>query len=173
MEKWTVLLRGVNIGKRKVTSKELKEAFIKAGFTDASTVLASGNVVISSNLQQNELQKTIELFLAQAFSFPISVIVLPIVSLKKIIAEYPFQTVEDTYNRYIIFCSSLPEIPSIQKDNTIEDVQINGKTIFWYVLKGHTLDSPFAKQFAKLKTGGICTNRNINTLQKILKKANE
>ena len=46
---YAVLLGGVNIGGRTVKSDELKQSFIKAGFKNPQTVLASGNVIISSD----------------------------------------------------------------------------------------------------------------------------
>lgn len=47
--RWVVLLRAVNVGgTKKVPSADLRAAALDAGFTDPTTYLASGNLVISS-----------------------------------------------------------------------------------------------------------------------------
>ena len=49
MARHIVLLRGVNVGgKNRVPMAELREALTDAGFADVRTLLASGNVVLSS-----------------------------------------------------------------------------------------------------------------------------
>lgn len=44
--KYIALLRGINVGgKNKVSMKDLKNCFHKAGFPDAITYINSGNVI--------------------------------------------------------------------------------------------------------------------------------
>ncbi len=169
--KQIILLRGVNIGGRKVKSAELKACFAKAGFKNPQTVLATGNVIIESDLDPEKLRPQIEEWLLKTFDFSIKVVVFPIEQLMIIIENYPFTTIDETYHRYIIFQDKNIEKPHIELDNAIEDIRVNGNVIYWYVLKGHTLDSPFAKHLAKVSKKEFSTTRNINTLNKIIKKA--
>ena len=50
------LLRGVNLGKRKVIMSELRELVADAGFTGVRTLLASGNLVLDSKLTGAKLE---------------------------------------------------------------------------------------------------------------------
>src|SRR5690625_3373583 len=89
--KFAVLLRGVNIGGRKVKSAELKNSFSRAGFENSKTVLATGNVIIESKKTAEELKPQIEQFLLADFKFPIKVLVLRMEDLKRMITHYPFR----------------------------------------------------------------------------------
>ena len=45
------LLRGVNLGKRKVIMSELRAVCEAAGFTDVRSLVASGNLVLKAKLK--------------------------------------------------------------------------------------------------------------------------
>ena len=45
---FVALLRGINLGKRRIRMDALRNAFIDMGFADARTLIASGNVVFSA-----------------------------------------------------------------------------------------------------------------------------
>ncbi|GAB1398174.1 DUF1697 domain-containing protein [Saprospiraceae bacterium] len=168
---YAVLLGGVNIGGRTVKSDELKQSFIKAGFKNPQTVLASGNVIISSDKNTDDLKNEIEAFLLKDFNFSIQVIVVDFVTLQKIVEAYPFQEAGPEYHRYIIFR---------EKDTLLDTKMVQAETeaivqykniIYWCVLKGMTLESVFSKYQAKLARKEFSTTRNINTIEKILAKA--
>lgn len=165
--KYVVLLRGVNVGGRTVKSAELKDCFVRAGFEDAQTVLATGNVIISSNKTAQELKPEIEGFLLASFGFPITVCVIGEQKIAKITADYPFDNNPD-FHRYVIFKDSAVELPNLKLNNKLEAVQLDDSVVYWRVLKGHTLDSDFAKLSAKVAAKSFSTTRNLNTLEKIL-----
>ena len=50
MSEWVVLLRGINVGGINIKMADLRVALTAAGFTDVRTVLATGNVLLSSPL---------------------------------------------------------------------------------------------------------------------------
>jgi len=50
-----------------------------------------------------------------------------------------------------------------------EEVSVGPGVVYWKVQKGQTLKSPFAKLLSKSKYREFNTNRNINTLQKIVR----
>ena len=54
------LLRGVNLGKRKVIMSELRELVADAGFTGVRTLLASGNLVLDSKVTGVKLEARLE-----------------------------------------------------------------------------------------------------------------
>ena len=169
--KYAVLLRGVNIGGRKVKSQELKDCFTKAGFSNPQTVLATGNVVISSKKSPEQLKVQIETSLLAAFNFPIEVLVIGCDKLARIVKHYPFNNVGPEFHRYIIFKDAPSEPPDMELERELEAVQSGDEVLYWRVLKGHTLDSDFAKQSARTARARFSTTRNMNTLEKILAKA--
>lgn len=171
--KQIVLLRGVNIGGRTVKSDELKACFAKAGFKNPKTVLATGNVIIESNENTKKLKTQIEHFLLSDFQFPILVLVVSIEDFKEILVNYPFTNLSEEFHRYVIFKDRKATITEMQLDENIEGIKSGGNVLYWYVLKGHTLDSNFAKQMAKTAKAEFSTTRNLNTLNRIIEAAND
>ena len=53
MTTYLVLLRGINVGgKNKVPMARLRELLEELGYSDVSTYIASGNVILSSDSQR-------------------------------------------------------------------------------------------------------------------------
>ncbi|MCL2858815.1 MAG: hypothetical protein FWF42_03895, partial [Streptococcaceae bacterium] len=61
------------------------------------------------------------------------------------------------------------EFESVEHDPS-EQVAIVEDLFYWQVEKGKTLDTPFSKILGKKKYKEEFTSRNINTLEKIVKK---
>ena len=49
MVTYVSMLRGINVGEKKIRMKELKELYTSLGFEDVKTYIQSGNVVFESN----------------------------------------------------------------------------------------------------------------------------
>ncbi|MGH7196012.1 MAG: DUF1697 domain-containing protein [Candidatus Saccharimonadales bacterium] len=172
--KYIILLRGVNVGGRTIKSPELKSCFEKVGFENVQTVLATGNVIIESNDKPEKLKLIIEKSLTSSFSYQAQVCVLSVEKLSEIVANYPFKDASAEYHRYVIFKDETPDaaaLAAVKLEDKLESIQTGDHVIYWRVLKGHTLDSDFAKQSAKTATKIFSTTRNLNTLERILQKA--
>lgn len=169
---YAVLLGGVNVGGRTIKSDELKKSFVKGGFRNPQTVLASGNVVIESQKSAAGIKSEVESFLFKDFKFRVRVFVIPFDKLKRLIAVRPFHTVGPEYHQYLIFRENEEEadLSELQMDDNTEAVLQSTGIIYWRVLKGFTLESPFARYLAKLSRKEFTTTRNVNTLIKILAK---
>ena len=75
MKKYIAFLRGVNIsGKNKIAMSELKQNFEKAGFSDVSTYLNSGNVKFSADVDNSKA--IIEARIKEDFGLEIPVYVI-------------------------------------------------------------------------------------------------
>ncbi|MGE5072331.1 MAG: DUF1697 domain-containing protein [Anaerolineae bacterium] len=65
---YLILLRGINVGgKNKVSMVELRKCLEELGFSNVSTFIASGNVVLQSNKHAKEIRAQIEEVLPKAF----------------------------------------------------------------------------------------------------------
>lgn len=91
MEKYIALLRGINIsGKNKISMPALKLAFEEIGFLDVITYINSGNVIFSSNIQDNnELIRKIKSIIVNKFKLDIPVTVLSAKELSDILKNAP------------------------------------------------------------------------------------
>ena len=69
MPTYVALLRGVNVGGRKLPMAELRTALTDAGATDVSTYIQSGNVVLDHKTKSDTaVQKLVQDTIASSFS---------------------------------------------------------------------------------------------------------
>jgi len=167
--KYAAFLRGVNVGGRIIRMADLKTCLEKAGFSDVKTYLQSGNVTFESDNNEAELKKQIETLLTKTFNYPAKAQVIPMDNLRKIIDSNPFGSVSADYHQYVIFIENDLETKLVAEAGKQlgEEVKAGHGVVYWKVMKGQTLKSPFAKLLTKSKYKDFNTNRNINTLQKI------
>ncbi len=170
MTKYVALLRGVNVGGRIIKMAELKTCFEKMGLADVRTLLQSGNVVFESDKKAGELKKLIEEKLTETFNYPAKVWVLPVNDIEKIIKANPFANAPADYHQYVIFFEKglEKEFASEPGELQNEEVCAGQGVAYWKVQKGQTLKSTRGKLLAKSKYKNFNTNRNLNTLNKVI-----
>lgn len=169
MKTWIALLRGVNVNGITVRSAELAQLFRDLGFSKVRTVFASGNVVFdTSETNQATLKTHIEAGLSDRFGYEAWIVLVAHDTLERIIDEYPFAQ-DAEHHAYVIFASTdgardelLTEAPGD------EEVAGGNGVVYWRCAKGQTVDTAFAKHLAKARFKATTTNRNINTLRKLL-----
>lgn len=107
--KYVALLRGINVGgKNKVAMAALRECLKDLGFSNVSTYIASGNVLLESERKTGEVKAQIEDALPKCFELDtdiIKVLVLSHPELKKIINGKPksFGEHPEKYHSDIVF----------------------------------------------------------------------
>ena len=68
LKTYIVLLRGINVGgKNKVPMSDLKKCLEELGFSNVSTYIASGNVILESDKHPTEIKDLIEEALPASF----------------------------------------------------------------------------------------------------------
>jgi uncharacterized protein (DUF1697 family) len=81
MTAYLVLLRGINVGGRnKVPMAELRTVLEDLGFSNVSTYIASGNVLLDSDLSPAKVASTIEDALPKAFKLHSELVRIAVVS---------------------------------------------------------------------------------------------
>lgn len=148
---------------------DLKKCCEAMGLKNVRTVLQSGNVLFESD--QTDLQKRLETALQKTFDYPAHAQVIEVEELRKIIDGYPFTTDDSGKQNYVIFMENELEKELMNEaviDQAHEQVQAGKGVIYWQVDKGMTLKSQFSKYLTKAKYKDFNTNRNINTLRKLL-----
>ncbi len=109
MNTFAILIRGINVGgKNKVSMVELKKCLEELGFSNISTFIASGNVIVTSDKRADEVQAQIEKALPESFKLDselIKVLVLSRNQLQAIIDNKPkgFGEQPDKYHSDAIF----------------------------------------------------------------------
>jgi uncharacterized protein (DUF1697 family) len=106
---YLALIRGINVGGRnKVPMAELRASLQELGFTEVSTYIASGNVLLRSDLPAAQVSSLIEDHLPSHFTLDdpaVRVLVLGPAQLRTVIENKPngFGEQPDTYHSDAIF----------------------------------------------------------------------
>ncbi len=91
MPRYAAFLRGMNLGKRRITNAELCAAFESLGLSSPTAFLASGNVVFESDEQVEEaLLERIESGLADVLGYPVPTFLRSADEVRGIAARAPF-----------------------------------------------------------------------------------
>ncbi|RVW04916.1 DUF1697 domain-containing protein [Rhodococcus spongiicola] len=174
MTRYVALLRGINVGDINIKMADLRRVFAELGFDDVKTVLASGNVLFTSDAANvTALKSTIEAALRAAFAYEAWVFVLDIDTVAQIVEAYPFDPDRFGWQPYVMFAPQsdvLTELLALQGtlDPAIERIEGGDGVVYWEVERGRTLDSIFGKNIGKPKLKAVTTTRNLRTLVKLL-----
>ena len=170
--KYGLLLRGVNVGGVKLAMADLAKELNKLGLKNVRTIIQSGNAVFATESNKDDLIDQLKLSLEKAFAYKSQIFLYTIDEIRRIVEQYPFKRTTDKHS-YAVFCSNKEvarELLSSAKklDQGIESVALGNSCVYWTVPKGSTLTTTFAKELAKNNIKAGTTNRNINTLEKMI-----
>ncbi|VAW14916.1 hypothetical protein MNBD_ALPHA11-2429 [hydrothermal vent metagenome] len=175
-QKYVAFLRGINLGKRNIKMDDLRQVFTELKFSDAQTVIASGNVIFSASVEPDA--KELQAALKQKFGFEVGVVIRSIKHLQSLIDLQPFAKYPDSKDTklYVTFSSqdigsALSSVSSIPGDFDL--VKIENQEFFCAAFRqengrfGAGMDG-----LEKLFKHQVITTRNWNTVKRILVKAN-
>ena len=168
-----VLLPGVNVGGVRFAMANLAAALEQTGFSDVRTVLASGNVIVSTDLDDPQaIADAVTTVIDERFGFDVAAIVVSLPVVRNAVEEYPFARTGDRH-AYVVFADAdeaLVDLVDVAGavESAVEQVRPGEDVVYWDVPKGRTLDSPFGKRFGRWQRSGAVTTRTITTLEKIL-----
>lgn len=171
MARYAVFLRGVNVGGISIKSADLRETFEKLPVSEVKTLLASGNVVCSSDLSPKDLKSRSEQALRDRFGYVAWVVVLPADAVAGIVAECPFPADDPGVHTYLTLFSD-PEVLAefIEFARSVNDPvhALGAVAVAWRAPKGGTLESPLNAFSNRARFKNATTTRNLRTMQKVL-----
>lgn len=172
--RYCAFLRGVNVNGTAMKMAEVCKVFAEAGMSDVSSVLASGNIIFSSDKNVSELKKILEKAMSENFNYEAFLFLKTEKEVAEIFEKNPFTKAENLHIYVFVGSENMEEILSTEFENSIKTENEKGKIVnenfYWQVEKGNTLDSTFGKILGKKSLKDKFTSRNINTFEKILKK---
>lgn len=171
MTRYAALLRGVNVGGVNLKMAKVAEAFTAAGFTDVTTILASGNVLLTSRANVDAVRRKAEKALRDEFGYDAWVLAYPIDAIAAISQAYPFTREVEGVQSYVTFVSDpdvLDELADLTPGES-ETIARGEGVIYWQVPKNGTLDSTIGKTMGKKRYKSSTTTRNLRTVEKLLR----
>ncbi len=176
MERYCVFLRGINVNGVSIKMEALQQAFIRMGYPDVKTVLATGNVIVSleDGATPGAHKTKIESGLCAAFSYDAHVLLRSEAEIASLLDAAGKVAVSEGCHLYALLIeepdalAALKEAFSRASHGQDEQFAPLEKDAFWTVPKGNTLNTEFSKKILGSKRfKSTLTSRNVNTLQKV------
>ena len=158
-----VLLRAVNVGGTgRLPMAELAALCRAAGFADAETVLASGNVVLTSDADETAIRAALEPPLAARLGVPVPVFVRTGAEMEAILAANPFPAA-DPSRLHVLFLHTPPQPdPMARARNRVdEDLAPGRREIYLHTPSG------IGRSRLRLPEMDAGTARNLNTVARL------
>lgn len=172
MPTFVVLLRGVNVGKAKrVPMADFKALLLEQGCASASTLLNSGNAVVTAPQRSaSALTLKIERAIEARFGFDVPVVVKTAQDLSKIIAGYDEPVDEAMHSRLVVVFANAPDALTAlatlaERVSPPERFVLGSDAAYLYCANG-ILQSKAAEALLG-KAGRSVTTRNWATLLKL------
>jgi uncharacterized protein (DUF1697 family) len=178
MGRYVAFLRGINVGGRAtIAMAELREIIAEAGYTDASTLLNSGNAIFTAEGRQGAaaVARTLEGAIEARFGRAVPCLVRTDKELAAIIAHDPFRGVATDPARYMVtFLSAQPDPAKLAAIDPAaylpEQFAARGREIYLWCPNG-LRETAFGNVFFEKKLAVVATARNWNTVTKALAAA--
>lgn len=168
--RYAVLLRGINLGpSRRLPMPQLREALTARGHESVRTLLASGNVVLDSELPEDELALAVTAAIREEFGLEAPTVVRTGEELAGVLAADPFGPVATDPSRYSV--TFLPEPPAPERVAALPPAEggeyhVDGRELYLWLPDGMGR-SVMAKWNWDRMLGVAGTNRNWNTVGKL------
>lgn len=174
MKTFCAFLRGVNVNGTSMKMAEVCQVFESQNLTNVQSVLATGNIIFSSDEKVSTLKSKLEKAMSDRFSYDAFLFIKTKEEVQSIVDNNPFESIADRHT-YILLGNENVESTLLKEFETANKSadELGAKVddaFYWQVLKGNTLDSSFGKILGKKNLKSEFTSRNINTFEKILKK---
>ncbi|WP_138443383.1 DUF1697 domain-containing protein [Sinomonas susongensis] len=170
MTAYAVFLRGVNVGGINLKMAEVKETLAELPVTDVSTLLASGNAVLRSELPADALKEAVQNALRERFGYDAWVIVVPADDLDDMVGACPYPPDDASTHTYVTLSTdpaALDELWDVAENAGTEHARLSPTATAWLAPVGGTLDSAMSKATAKARFKATTTTRNLRTMLKI------
>ncbi len=132
------LLRGINLGRRRLSNEELSAACRRIGLTDATPYQASGNVLFTSPEDEAALVTLLEEGLERELGYPVATFVRSADELRAVAAARPFDVEEEAASRgkpQVCFLRAAPPRDAVEAVATLateEDrLAVVGREVHW------------------------------------------
>jgi uncharacterized protein (DUF1697 family) len=165
MPQQVALLRGVNLGGRKVVMAELREVCEAVGFTGVRTLIASGNLVLGAKLTGAKLETKLEKVILEGLGLKTDVFVRDLAQLDAVIAANPFKPFAKTNPNFLVVnfmrgAAAKAELDAMEKTALTGEEIRQGKDCLY-------IKFPEGQGPSKLKMPKLGTARNWNTVNKL------
>ena len=175
-ERYLVMPRGINVGTRnRVPMAKLRSMLADAAYSDVTTVLQSGNVIVSTESDcPDEVASAMRRLLSDEFDVDVPCIVRTSSQVRDVLKRNPLGDVVANPSRYLVYFLSEEPAPEavaalLGEDHGPEVIEIMGAEAYVWTpdgVKAMTLSYAYLEK----RLGVVATARNWTTLERIAAK---
>jgi uncharacterized protein (DUF1697 family) len=175
MHHYIALLRGMNLGRRRLKMEVLRGLFEELKFADVATFIASGNVIFASRSgDARQLTQRIQLHLQQRLGYEVDTFLRTCAEVAATAAFRPFAAADLAHPDYTVYAGFLQEPLSAGQARAmmacrtkVDEFCVAGREYFWLCrvrsVESNVWASP-AMRAVKLPSS---TMRNLTTVRKL------
>jgi uncharacterized protein (DUF1697 family) len=175
MERYAAFLRAINVGGHTVKMDRLRALFGEMGFSDVSTVIASGNVIFHTRRKDaRQLEEQIQRHLREALGYDVAAFIRSVPELAALARYDPFPGADlDTLGitLSVVFFHTPPSDDARQKLLSLrtptDDFHVSEREAYWLCRTRMSESTVFKKGLLDKVIGIPGTSRNMNTVRKI------
>ena len=171
-ETWIALIRAIGpLTHKKMSMAQLRAGCVEAGFKDVRTILATGNVVFSSDLPESENHHILTTVIG-AHDLQNEVFLRQPKDLRQVLLEDPFPeaSIERPNHMLVLFMAMTPSpshIAAVESFDEPERIKVHGREAYIDYRNGVAGSKLTPARLEKL-LGRSGTARNWNTIEKLI-----
>ena len=175
MPHYIAFLRGINLGKRRLTMDALRACIEQLKFTDVATFIASGNVIFSSKEgDATKLTKKIEAHLQASLGYSVDTFLRTRAEVAALAAYRPFGKADMENDAHTLFVGFLTApLTAAQARGLVacrtdvDELHVAGREYYWLCrIKSHESKVWASRTLRALKLPSS-SMRNLNTVRKL------
>lgn len=171
------LLRGINVGGKRMKMADLRTMFDELGYQPNQTLLASGNVVFNSDESEAaQVTQTIEAAIVATFGFESRIVLRTVDELQSAVDHVPFSLArleEAPKQVTVMFLNEAPlpaRMDALLTYDGAEMLHVDGREVYVDYREGQAR-SKLTTNFMEKQLGVVGTVRNWSTTRKLLELA--
>jgi uncharacterized protein (DUF1697 family) len=171
---YAAFMRGLNLGKRNVKMEELKKLFVKIGFTEVESFIASGNIVFeASSSDRGAMERKIEAAIEKKYGWASETFVRDFEELARIGKAMPFKGIVDAPT-YLVGFLKEPIGAGAKKQfmglaSPQDKFAVTGAEVWWHSEISQAESKFNANMFDKA-LGVRSTWRNLRTVRRMVER---
>ena len=169
--RYAAFMRALNVGGHTVKMDALKTIFVKLGYANVESFIASGNIVFETPSKTAAAhEKKIAAALEQTLGYEVVTFLRNSVELTEIAAHVPFKGLDDAPTFVVGFLAApLPAAATKQLlglASRADRFHVRGREIWWHSTNSQA-DSTFSNKVLEKTLGVRTTFRNVRTIRKM------
>lgn len=174
MTVYVALLRGINVGNRRMKMAHLREGFASWGYEPVKTIQAAGNVIFEAEEQEETtLAETLEQRLEARYGYEVPVVLRTMAEIEALVEAQPFAGVQVTPETrlYVSFlkepAESELEIPYETAEKEFVILSASEREVFSVLTLNPNMRTTDSMAILEQAFDSLMTTRNWNTVKKI------